>query len=404
MKTIGQPVASHSQPQYSFSILFAASIVWRFELHLGASRTGWTFRWHGMTTGFPDNGAAEANLTGSMHNFMIEHGITQAQLSVASNGEQLANYAFNWNEPSNTDVQVDDHFLLASISKIYCVASARVLMRAHQLQPDTKVYEKLGYTHKDATDPRVFDITVAHLLDHLGGDNSASYGRDPAYSMRDIALNMSSGAHPTTEREIIEWKLKQPLDFTPGNTTYCSTTNHRDFCYSNYGFILLGYLITNITRSSDYFSWLNSHILQPYALDVTRWLTDEKYHTSDVVKQLDSGYGPSALDPRKPENEFVQGIYGGDGMFKDSDMAGAALAASAATITKTLAAFPVWGWQPARFPGAARTGSTPGAFAYATQRWDGLDVAMTFNTRNFDTDLVMDVLYPELDQYLNDHR
>ncbi|KAJ4367669.1 hypothetical protein N0V83_007254 [Neocucurbitaria cava] len=363
----------------------------------------WKFRWHrGMLTGFPDNLAAEANFTGSMNSFMVNNNITQAQLSIAQNGKQLANYGFNWNDPSTPDVGPYDHFLLASVSKIYCVAALRELMKRHQVTPDTKVYERLGYSSGSAKDARVFNITVANLLDHLGGDDSWHLGSDPAYTMREIALAMSGGAHPATEREIIEWKLKRPLDFDPGNKAYCEEKYNQDFCYSNYGFILLSYLVANITGSPDYYTWLNANILKPQALDVTRWVTDPSAHAKDIVQQIDSGYGPSALNPL--DQDPVPWIYGGDDMYKDSDMGGAALATSAGMLTKSLASCPAWGWQATRSPGYYRTGSTPGAFTYVTQRWDGLDVAMVFNTRKYNTDDVHGVLYAQIDGYLNSNR
>ncbi|CAO2650330.1 Nn.00g016220.m01.CDS01 [Neocucurbitaria sp. VM-36] len=363
----------------------------------------WKFRWHrGVLTGFPDNQAAKANFTGSMNSFMRNHNITQAQLSIAQNGHQLADYAFNWNDPSNKDVGVDDHFLLASISKIYCVAAIRMLLRNHQLTPDTKVYQRLGYSSYFANDPRVFNITVANLLDHLGGDDSWHLGNDPAYSMRQIAIDMSGGKHPATDREVIEWKLRRPLDFVPGDKSYCENRYQRDFCYSNYGFILLSYLVANVTGTSDYYTWLNSKLLQPQGLSVSRWVTDPKAHANDIVKQIDPGCGLSALHPLDPNK--TDSIYGGDGMYKESDMGGAALATSAGMLTKTLASAPVWGWQATRSPGSYRTGSTPGAFAYATQRWDGLDVAMVFNTRMFNTDDVNDVLYAQIGGYLDSHQ
>ena len=312
-------------------------------------------------------------------------------------------------------MHVDDHFLLASVSKIYCVAAVKTLMARNQLALNTAVktlmarnqlalntavYSRLGYTSQYATDPRVFNITVQNLLDHLGGDDSWHNGNDPAYSMRNIAQTMSNGSHPATVREIVEWKLRQPLDFNPGDVSYCESHWGSNFCYSNYGFILLSYLVENVT-STDYYSWLEANILKPQGYQVSRWLTEPQAHVNDVVKQLDPTYGLSALHPQDPNP--VPFIYGGDGMYKESDMGGAALATSAGTLTKTVASWPVWAWEGTRTPGFARIGSTPGAYAYVTSRWDGLDVAMVFNTRAFDTDLVDNSLYPQLDQFLTNN-
>lgn len=211
----------------------------------------WTFRWTqgGNTTGFTDNPLADETLTDWMKIFKINNNITQAQMSIAKNGSQMANYAFNYNNPAmNADVHVEDHFLLASVSKIYCIAAIKFLINSGQLSANTSVYTRLGYTPEFLNGTCVFDITVQNLLEHLGGDDSWHQpGKDPVELMRQIALEMNKGAHPAIKREIVEWKLKQPLDFTPGNVSYCLTNWQLDFCYSNYGCLLLSYLVENVT-------------------------------------------------------------------------------------------------------------------------------------------------------------
>ena len=58
--------------------------------------SSWTYRWHqGALKSWPDNQAAETFFTGTMGSFMKDNKITQMQISVGKNGEQLANYAFN---------------------------------------------------------------------------------------------------------------------------------------------------------------------------------------------------------------------------------------------------------------------------------------------------------------------
>jgi CubicO group peptidase (beta-lactamase class C family) len=357
------------------------------------SNAAWTYRWYeGALNGFPDNAAAHKYFTDLMGFFIEENNITQAQLSIAKDGSQLMNYGYTWQDPDYPDTTPNATFLLASVSKIYCVAAIQSIFNTTDVTPETKVYERLGYT--SAADPAVFDITVQNLLEHQGGDDRSQSG-DPAYMMRTIALDMSNGTRPATERDIIEWKLRQKLDYPPG------TAPLPDGIYSNYGYILLSYLVQNVTNSTSYYTYLNDKVLTPNNLDVRQWLTDPKYHTNDAVQQIDPYTGLSALDPLSPDE--VPSVFGGDGMYKDSDMGGAGLAASAATLTRTVNLYPAWGWGPGRAPWSGRTGSTPGAFTWVSSRWDGVDWAIAFNSRNWDQNNVQ-VLAEKIDQFLNDNR
>ncbi|KAF2027759.1 beta-lactamase/transpeptidase-like protein [Setomelanomma holmii] len=348
------------------------------------------YRWtQGSLNGFPNNNATHVFATDLMAGFMSPNNITQSQLSIARGGNQLLNYAFDWNTNEALNTQPDDVFLLASVSKIYCVAAVQSLLASGKLLSNTPVYSRLGYT--SAKDPRVFNITVQNLLEHEGGDDRSISG-DPVYMMRNISLETSHGTRPASERDIIEWKLQQMLDYTPG------TAN--PFVYSNYGYLLLSYLVQNITSAPDYYTYLSSAVLEPHDLDVRMWRTSAEYHTSDHVQQVDPGSGPSALDPLS--NVTVPFVYGGDGIYKESDMGGAALAASAATLTKTVSLYPVWGWSDGRAPGYSRSGSMAGAYTWVWSRQcDGLDVAVVLNTRDFNTSLVESVLVQSVNQFLD---
>lgn len=116
------------------------------------------------------------------------------------------------------------------------------------------------------------------------------------------------------------------------------------------------------------------------------------------MKQLDPCYGLSTLWPLDPD--LVPTIYGGDSMYKKSALGNAALATSAQTLTKTLALYPAWGWEGSRCQGDCwRDGSMPGTFTWAAQRNDGVDVAMVFNTRAFNTSTVEDGNFAQVTYY-----
>jgi CubicO group peptidase (beta-lactamase class C family) len=59
------------------------------------------------------------------------------------------------------------------------------------------------------------------------------------------------GNRTATVRDVIEYMLTQPLQFTPGEKKV----------YSNYGLMLLGYLVSNVT-GMPYMDFLEKNILQ----------------------------------------------------------------------------------------------------------------------------------------------
>ncbi|EOD43866.1 putative beta-lactamase protein [Neofusicoccum parvum UCRNP2] len=314
------------------------------------------------TTGLTDNGAkAESIIQG----FMQKSGVRQVQLSIARNGESLLDKAYTWSEPERVTTQVNDTFLLASVSKAFCAAAIQSLYDANKLTPDTKVYPLLGYSNP--ADARQQDITVQQLVEHTAGFKRSVSG-DPAYEMREIALAQSAGERPASLKDTVDYMYKQQLDYTPGT----------DYEYGNYNYMLLSYVVEHVTNQ-PYFTYLSSAILSPEALNVKRWLTDPATHAADNVIQESASTGPSARQPLAAN--AVAHVYGGDGQFKDATLGTTGLAASAQSLVafaRTHAAYGIGG------RGAGyRDGTTSGARTYVESRWDGVDWALTINTRDF---------------------
>lgn len=334
-----------------------------------------TYSWNQSDcTGWPDNDKAHIFFTNAMGHLMESRNISQAQLSVARNGIQLYNAGFTWLDTYPPQTRYDDRFLLGSTSKIFCVAAIQTLLHDGRLHPETRVYERLGYNSSNTkvSDHRVWDITVENLLDHYGGDDrNNTY--DVMWDMRDIALAVNGGAHPLTERELVTYKITKPLRSKPGDI----------YIYSNYGYFLLGYLV-EIVSGQSFYDFLSKNVLEPNDLDVQPWLTAEKYHMDDNVHQWvrqERCEGLSALDPLS--NVKTPCVYGGDGNYKDISLSAFALAASASTLARMVAKYPVWGWYDGRAPNYSRIGSIPGAHTHVWSRLDGLDYAVTFNTREW---------------------
>jgi len=276
-----------------------------------------SWRTTGTVTGFTNNANALSQSDSIVQAFMKQNGIRQMQFSVGNNGNLIMERAYSWSESTRTTASSTDTFLLASLSKMFVEATIQHLYDIGELDTSTLVYPLLGYTN--TPDPRLATITVQELLDHKGGLNDSQSGFDPTYSMREIALTQSNGARPATVKDVVDYMSKKELDFTPGT----------GYAYSNYGYLLLSYVVEHVT-GSDYYSYLSSKILNPGSYAVKEWPTAPSAHVNDPVTQESQYTGLSALEPTFPYP--VAQIFGGDGMYKDSAYGPCALAASASTL------------------------------------------------------------------------
>ncbi|KAK1676786.1 beta-lactamase/transpeptidase-like protein [Colletotrichum godetiae] len=345
-----------------FAVIFAESDV--------PETREWTAT--GSFTGFKDNAGATTAFDAAMQTWMRKNGVRQAQLAIASNGSTIAERGYTWAESNRPIVETDDVFLLASVSKIFVHAAIFNLIEAGKLNYSTAAYPLLGYN--EPVDARAKDITIDHLLAHTSGYNRDRSG-DPSFLFREIAIDMFNGTRAATLRDVIEYQVARPLDFAPGT----------DYAYSNYGTMLLSYIVSNIT-AMPYLDFLKANILGD--LDVRQYETAAAEHAGDRIVQ-ESKY--TGYDPREPQAyRLVPGPYGGDGAIKEECAGAFSLAASAGTVARFIGSHAVSGTG-GRAPFAERDGTVVGARTFASSRPD-LDWALTINTREYISEAEFDDL------------
>ncbi|MGB0135337.1 serine hydrolase domain-containing protein, partial [Dokdonella sp.] len=88
-------------------------------------------------------------------------------------------------------------------------------------------------------DPRLANVTVRNLLEHLAGFRTYDSLRDPMFADPQIAADVGIGL-PVGTADIIRAMNGIPLGSQPGAT----------FSYSNYGYMLLGRIIEDVTSMS----------------------------------------------------------------------------------------------------------------------------------------------------------
>ena len=225
--------------------------------------------------------------------------------------------AYSWSESTRPTTEPTDIFLLASISKMFLEAVIQILFNDGKLESSTKAYPLLGYSNPP--DARLTEITIQDLLDHYGGLDDSISGFDPAYNMGEIAIAEGTQGAPATIKNIVDYMFQQPLQHDPGTV----------YAYSNYGYILLSYVVEKVT-GTDYYSYLSSAVLQPGGYDVQKWVTSPAAHVNDRITQESQYTGWNAAEPLS--TALIADIFGGDGMYKEDDFGGCALAASASTL------------------------------------------------------------------------
>ncbi|KAF5657543.1 beta-lactamase [Fusarium circinatum] len=273
--------------------------------------------WHatGKEIGSPRE---DKSLDSIMERFMETNGVRQAQVAIASRGVIKAERAYTWAKDDRETVATNDTFLLASVSKMFTTAAVDNLIKRGKLYPWTKVYKRLGYF--DAKDEQAKKITVKHLLDHKGGYDRCEAGEDISLGFNKVAMSLpTKGNRKATTRDVIEYMLTQPLQFTPGEKK----------AYSNYEFMLLGYPVSNVT-GMPYVDFLERKIFR--GLDVELYKTSPYEHWHDRIIQESRLTGLDTLPPMS--NRSVAAVYGGYGAIMEECAAAFSLKASASTIAK----------------------------------------------------------------------
>ena len=131
---------------------------------------------------------------------------------------------------------------------------------------------------------------------------------------------MKNTTTPQTLRDMIEYTVTQPLDFTPGE----------DYVYSNYGTMLLSYIVTNLI-GIPYTDFLKERVLED-GLEAELFATAAEAHINDPVVQQSRLTGLIEFFPL--EEVLAPAVSGGDGSIHEEVVGSFALRTSASTIAR----------------------------------------------------------------------
>ena len=190
---------------------------------------------------------------------------------------------------------------LASASKLVTAIAIMRLTEEGKLKLNSKVFGPDGILNDSAytaaiKDPRLFDVTVDHLLQHKGGFGMGA--GDPMFNTKDIIAAKHLTEPPTNEK-LTEIVLGRKIAFTPG----------QGFRYSNFGYMLLSLVIERVT-GRDYWEFVTDEVLHPAGCyrfrPATNYYADR--HDDEVHY-----YGPDnvPVEEWNGSGQMVERVYGG---------------------------------------------------------------------------------------------
>lgn len=204
------------------------------------------------------------------------------------------------------DIYVHNLIPVGSFSKAFTAVTILKLVEDGVLDINAKVFGKDGLLtvikpwNETTVDPRIYDITVDHLLRHTGGwDYTKSKLMEPllnsalianGYNLENISEEMKL-PELTTPIDVIRFMMSKPLDFTPGTKSVVS----------NLGYSILGQIIEMIT-DFDYDQYVKKHVMIPCGMMYTKIGRPHVFATardnnepimSDVAKVSPEFVGPA---------------------------------------------------------------------------------------------------------------
>jgi CubicO group peptidase (beta-lactamase class C family) len=213
-----------------------------------------------------------------MNNLLKNYDIPGGQLAITYKGRLVYSRGFGFDDKSTkTAVCPDNIFRIASLSKQITAITIMHLYEQGRIGLNDTVFGANGILndsiYQTVLDPRVYGITVKHLLSHQGGMTSSSF-----------------------------YLKSQMLNFTPGTNAL----------YSNVGFVFLGRVIEKITKQ-DYESYVRDTILAPIgirdmrsgkSLLINRYPKEVRYYDDPSAPLVPSIFDSTVLVPRQYGGTF----------------------------------------------------------------------------------------------------
>lgn len=345
----------------------------------------------------------------TMLGYMLSKGINAGVLGVMKDGCIVYQRGFGvgfrgWNfVPEHTP------FRIASVEKPLTAAAIRRLIDDPNYdlsygdavfnvgQPGGGILDIAPYD--GLRDARIAEIRVAHLLQHQGGwdrdtapdpCNDWSPPFDPQFASICIA-DLAGFGDPPTRRQVVSFMLSQPLQFDPGTLGCRDDDGNSTFCYSNFGYMVLGLIVEQLTGLS-HVEYIRREILTPemWVAPYTEMVIGNSLEQNLHRREPGYRWVNDARNVFDPDGPRVPNCYGG--WYQQGFIGHGNLVASAAPLLVFLNNYYISGYtedligrpvNPAIPKSWSHTGCLEGTSTVAAQRTDqGIHVVVLFNRQD----------------------
>lgn len=254
--------------------------------------------------------------------FLARYDIHGMSLAVTRGDSLVYAKGYGWADEEAGVRMTPKHIMrIASASKLVTAIAVMRLIEQGKLRLDSRIFGPDGILSDTIFtnaihDPRLFDITVDHLLRHQGGFGMGA--GDPMFNTKDIIQAKGLKAAPTNE-ELTEIVLGRRIAFTPGKGRR----------YSNFGYMLLSLAIERVTGKT-YWDYVTDEVLRPAGCyrfrPATNYYADRlpdetRYYGPDTVS-VEEFNGSGRMVPRYYGGSNVNGLMGAGGWLTSaSDLA-----------------------------------------------------------------------------------
>ena len=182
-------------------------------------------------------------------------GCSGATLTVARGSQTFYSRGYGWSdEEHKVPIHPDTPMCTASCDKPLTAAMIRQLARHGKLDLNASVLKVLQIKPAGpVVDPRVWNITLNHLLDHKAG-----WQGDPV----ERAWQAANGTkYPIKSETLLSYVAAQKFSWTPGTKGE----------YDSFGYNSLKQVVTRISGLS-YVDYLRTQLLRPYGINDLKWV------------------------------------------------------------------------------------------------------------------------------------
>lgn len=354
--------------------------------------------------------AALAGFDNVLKTYIVERGISCAQLAITKNGKLVLARAYRYSDDSAVPTLTPTSlFRVASLSKHITATAIMRLAQDGKLSLGTSVATLLGLP--TTADARLANVTVWRLLQHTGGwdrDISGDYLNMDHTISRSLGLSL-----PITRDHIIQYACGRPLDFAPGSR----------YAYSNYGYMLLGVIIEKASGMA-YESYVKQKVLAPVGISRPRLgrtlkaqaapgeVVYESAQTSKIVTDtsgtmVPSPYGGFSMENRGPGGGWLASavdlvrfarVFDAPGTVLNATSIGRMVAQPEIGVTDNGSWYGagLWVRQVTGHLNTWHSGGLPGTYTYTARLQNGFTYAALFNRNEESGSLDFDVLSPRM--------